>query len=280
MAEVKINGKSIYYEIHGEQGDYMVLLNGLMMSTGSWLPLIPTLKENYRVILIDMHDQGRSEKMDDHYKHDVQVNAVNGVLEHLEVEKAYFSGTSYGGTIALQYALAYPEKCLKLMVFNTLAYADPFLTDVGRLWKKAAKSYDADDYYDEFAPFIYAPWFYEKHHQSIYERKEVFRSVFTPEYCEAFVRLSSSTEGYDIRHRLTEIETPVLVVGSDEDYLTPMKQQYYLKDHLPNAEFVLIPDSGHGAVYEKSTMIVSLMIGWFRDINVAQVFKVADRSEG
>ncbi|MBN2794542.1 MAG: alpha/beta hydrolase [Clostridia bacterium] len=273
MSEVKINGKNIYYEVHGDQGDFIVMLNGLMMSTNSWLPLIQTVKENFRVVLIDMHDQGRSEKMEHSYKHDVQVEAVKGVLDHLNIEKANFCGTSYGGTIALQIALTYPEKCNKLMVFNTLAYADKFLTDVGKLWEKAAASYDPDKFYDEFAPYIYAPWYYEKFHDSIYERKELFRSFFTPEYCDAFIRLSNSTQGYDIRERLSEISTPVLVVGSDEDYLTPMKQQYFLKNNLPNSEFVIIPDSGHGAVYEKSLLIVTLMMGWFRDITVIPVFK-------
>jgi len=273
MGEFYIKNKKIHYEVHGEKGDPLVLLNGLMMTTNSWLPLMSSLKENFKVICVDLHDMGQSDKMDGPYKHDVQVEVVKSLLNHLDINKAHICGTSYGGTIALQFALTYPELCNKIMVFNTLAYADKFLTDVGNNWKKAALTYDCDKYYDEFAPFVYAPWYYEKHHKAIYDRKEMIRPLITKEYMHSIARLSDSTQGYDIRDRLHEIKTPVLVVGSDEDYLTPLKQQYFLKENLPNCEFILIPDSGHGAIYEKSKLIVMLMIGWFRELNVIDVFK-------
>lgn len=272
MPEYMSSGKKLYYEVNGESGDYLFLLNGLMMTTKSWLPLTPTLVKHYRVVTVDLHDMGQSEKMTEPYKHDVQVEAVYQLMRHLGLEKAHLCGTSYGGTIALQFALKYPEHCDKIMVFNTLAYADKFLTDVGNLWKKAALTYDTDNYYDEFAPFIYAPWYYEKYYKSIYQRKEQIRPFINEAYLDSIARLSDSTKGYDLRSELGNIKTPVLVVGSDEDYLTPLKQQHYLKNHLPNSEFVLIPDSGHGAVYEKSLLIVTLMLGWFKEIEVIPVF--------
>ncbi|SMC79598.1 alpha/beta fold hydrolase [Papillibacter cinnamivorans] len=272
MPFIIADGKKIFYEIHGEHGDYILMLNGLMMTTGSWLPLLPTLKENFRVICLDMHDMGQSEKMDGDYKSTVQVDAVRCLADHLGIRRMNLCGTSYGGTIALLFALRYPERTGKVMVFNTLAYADAYLTEVGRLWQKGALSYDCDTYYDEFVPFVYSPAYFEAHKETIYQRKEMIRPLITKEYCDSIVRLSKSVEGYDIRSRLGEIQAPVLVVGCDQDYLTPMPQQRMLAERIPSAKFVLIPGAGHGVVFEDSYAIVMLMLGWFREIRVIPVF--------
>ena len=277
MAQCFSNGKIINYIVHGENGDYLMLVNGLMMTTNSWLPLIPTLKENFRVICVDLHDMGASEKMTEQYTVGTQCDAVLAVADALHIQRINLCGTSYGGTVSLLFALKYPDRVNKLMVFNTLAYSDTYLTEVGRLWQKGMKSYDADEYYDCFVPFIYAPSYFEAHKENIYKRKEMLRSIFKDpktarEYCDSIYRLSVSAEGYDVRDKLKDIQCPVLVGGCDQDYLTPMPQQQLLSNGIPNARFVLLPGGGHGVVYEKSELIVMLAIGWFRDIKTIPVF--------
>lgn len=273
MPFIKVNDKQVHYVIHGEQGHYLVLLNGLMMSTASWNHLIPELKKHYRVICIDMHDMGLSQKMDQEYKHDVQVECVASVIQHVTSEKVHLCGTSYGAMVGLQLALKYPDLIQKIMVFNTSAYTNKQLRDIGRLWEKAAATYNADHYYDEFAPLLYSAPYYENHHQDIYKRKELIRPFVTKEYCDSIIRLSRSSVGYDIRARLHEIQHPILVVGSDVDYLTPVADQYYLAEHLANAELVIIPGAGHGVIFEKVILLASLIVGWFRQIDAQIVFK-------
>ena len=48
MAYMEIKGKKIYFEKHGE-GEVLVLLNGIMMSTASWLPFIDILSKDNKV---------------------------------------------------------------------------------------------------------------------------------------------------------------------------------------------------------------------------------------
>jgi len=267
------NGKKLNYVIHGDKGDYLLLVNGLMMTTNSWLPLLPTLKQNFRVVCVDLHDMGASEKISDiEYKVDIQADAVLSIIDEIGIDKINLCGTSYGGTVALLFSLKYPERVNKMMLFNTLAYADAYLTEVGRLWQKGMLSYDTDTYYDTFVPFIYAPAYFEAHYEKIYERKEMIRPIVGKEYFDSIYRLSKSVEGYDIRNSLKDITCQTLIVGCDQDYLTPMAQQQLLASNIPNAKFVLVPGAGHGVVYEKSDIIVMLAIGWFRDIETIPVF--------
>ena len=62
MATFKFQDKQIYYDVQGE-GKPILILNGIMMSTKSWEPFMPTLKENNQIIRVDFLDQGQSDKL-------------------------------------------------------------------------------------------------------------------------------------------------------------------------------------------------------------------------
>ena len=63
MARFVFQDKSIYYEEHGT-GKPIVVLNGIMMSTASWAEFVEPFSANNRLILLDMLDQGRSDRID------------------------------------------------------------------------------------------------------------------------------------------------------------------------------------------------------------------------
>ena len=62
----------------------------------------------------------------------------------------------------------------------------------------------------------------------------------------------AACDTFDVRDRLGEISCPVLVVCGTEDQMTPVKYATYLRDHIPNAELVLIEDAGHMVTIEKA----------------------------
>jgi pimeloyl-ACP methyl ester carboxylesterase len=272
LQELISNGKKLTYEIHGDTGEYLLLLNGLMMTDKSWLTYVPTLMQYYKVICFNMHDQGNSEMMDELYPLDRQVEAVLALIDHIGIEKINLIGTSYGGCVALSFSIKYPARVKKMLVFNTPVYADPYIIEIGRLWQKAALSYNVDTYYDSFAPNLYAPEYFEKHYDTIYQRKELLRPFLTAPYYDSIVRLCKSNEKFDVRDDLDKITAPVLIIGGDEDYITPLRHQRIMAEKIPDNRFIILPGGGHGVVFEKSDMIVFLAIGWFREINVMPVF--------
>lgn len=60
-----------------------------------------------------------------------------------------------------------------------------------------------------------------------------------------------ATSGFDVMGRLEEIHLPVLVVGGEEDRWTPPKFQHYFAQHLPNAQLVMFPRTGHYPFVER-----------------------------
>jgi pimeloyl-ACP methyl ester carboxylesterase len=49
---------------------------------------------------------------------------------------------------------------------------------------------------------------------------------------------------------LSAIKQPVLVVGGSDDTMLPSTNAYFMFRHLPDAQLILYPDSGHGALFQ------------------------------
>lgn len=261
------NGKEMHYEIYGE-GEPLVILNGIMMSTKSWAEFIQPLSENNQLILIDFLDQGQSDKLHEDYTHKIQVESAIELIEHLTPEPVHLFGISYGGEIALQIALARPEKVKKLLLFNTCSQTSYWLEEVGNMWNKSAK--DPENYYLSTIPYIYSPLFFTKNREWMENRKEALIPVFSDEhFIDSMIRLTNSSVNYDVSMRLEELNMPTLIVGSEYDFVTPFYQQKELHEKIKHSELVYIPDSGHAIMYEKPVLFTSLVNGFVKQTKIA-----------
>lgn len=254
------NGKRMYYEIYGT-GEPLVLLNGIMMSTASWKEFIEPLSENNQLILIDFLDQGQSDKLSDPYSHEVQIKGIHELLSDVVNKPVHLFGISYGGEIALQYTLHYPESVEKLILFNTSAETSYWLEEVGNAWNKAA--HDAEAYYLTTIPFIYSPIFFTENKEWMEKRKEKLLPLFKDkEFIDAMKRLTNSSVDYNVTGKLEKINKPTLIVGAQYDFVTPFYQQEYLNEQIKNSELIYVPKSGHAIMYEKPHLFVTLLKGF------------------
>ena len=154
MATFDFEGKKVYYERHGDKGRPLVVLNGLMMSTTSWKPFVEDFSRNNQLVLVDFLDQGRSSRMSESYYHDVQIRLVDALLDELGWEKAVIMGLSYGGNVAIQYALAHPERVWRLILANSGCRTSPWLQKIGDGWNEVAASGSGLAYYLTAIPTI------------------------------------------------------------------------------------------------------------------------------
>ncbi len=260
MAYFTFEGKQVYYETYG-QGRPLLLLNGIMMSCASWKEFIEPLSAQNFLILVDMLDQGKSDKMSEAYDHAVQIRLVDALLEHLGIEKLCIAGISYGSEVGLEYAMDHPEKVERLMLFNATAATGPWLDDVGKAWNLAA--HDAMSYYYTAIPVIYSPRFYTQHNDWMERRRQALQPVFSNEsFINAMIRLTNSSSNYDVRDRLSQVRCPTLIVSCQQDYLTPVEEQKYLADNIADSHYVVIQNSGHASMYEQPLLFASLIVGF------------------
>ena len=263
MAEILFEGKRIYYEVHGECGEPLVILNGIMMSTNSWKPFIPNFSKNNVTILMDFLDQGQSDRMTEEYDHDIQVRALAALIEGLPYDKVTVMGISYGGEIAVQYAVRYPEKVKKLILANAAASTSDWLRKIGDGWNAVAKTGNGEAYYLTTIPVIYSTAFYEREAAWMERREGTLIPYFSRDDVQkSLIRLTDSSRNYDYTDRVHEISCPTLIISCSEDCLVPPTEQIILHEKIKGSHYVTINGSGHASMYEDPTSFCSLVLGF------------------
>jgi 3-oxoadipate enol-lactonase len=251
----------IYYEVHG-QGAPLVFLNGIMMNTLSWVDHVARLKDRYQLILYDMRDQGQSSRLEAGYDNNIHAEDLKKLLDHLQIPKAHLWGLSYGGQVALLFSLKYPERVDRLVLSNTSAHVDQYLLSMGELWKRAARLYDGEAFFDLALIPIYSRHFYNSHYDWLANRKQLFKDFLTKDWFDGFIRLASSNATYDIREELSRIQHPTLLIAAQEDIITPYAQMLEMSRSLANAQIVCIPEAGHAVFLEKMETVCTLLKGF------------------
>lgn len=269
MAFIKLNDYDVYYEQHGDSPKTLVILNGIMMSTASWQPFISFLANHFSVVLVDFFDQGQSAYCEQAYTQKLQVTLVKKLLDHLQCDDVTLLGISYGGEVAMQFAMENPSDIKGLILANTTAYTNKQLKAIGDNWIHAAETQCGQKFFKATIPPIYSQSFYESRYEWLNEREKMFESAFAPKWYDGFIRLVQSAETHDVREKLSCIEAVTLVIGSDEDLITPIDHQKYLAAHIPKAHFLEIKSCGHASMYEKPKEFWSAVVGFMltRDAN-------------
>jgi pimeloyl-ACP methyl ester carboxylesterase len=262
MPFVEANQKKGYYEVHGDHPNVLVLLNGIMMSSASWQPFVEMLKKHVTVVLVDFFDQGKSDYMDCEYTQETQVELVQSLLEKLDLKHVTLLGISYGGEIAMKVARRHQGRIDRLILANTTAYTNPQLRAIGDAWINAAKTYDGRQFFKATIPPIYSNHFYESRLDWLGAREDLFVKLFDKHWYDGFIRLVISAENHDDRTKLSLIKVPTLIIGSDEDMITPIGCQKALLNEIDHAKMVIIAGCGHASMYEKPVEFFAAVLGF------------------
>ncbi len=267
MSTLTFQGKKVFYTLDGDETKpTLLILNGIMMSHKSWDAFIPAFEQHFHVLRVDFLDQGLSDKMDESYDQSIQVDLLKAVLDALDKQSVNLVGISYGGSVALQFAVKYPEYLTRMVLFNAAANTNPWLRDIGRGWNEIAKTHNGLAYYHATIPYIYSPTFYTNQITWMDNRKEKLLPVFSnPTFLQAMIRLTNSAEGQDVRNDLKNIPIKTLVVAAEYDFLTPPYQQRDIVKAMPNATFLMFENCGHASMYEKPELFSTAIIGFFLD---------------
>jgi pimeloyl-ACP methyl ester carboxylesterase len=262
MAEFEFQNKTVYYESYGS-GEPILLLNGIMMSTKSWAPFVENFSQNNRLVLVDFFDQGRSARMTEAYGHEIQIALIGALLDHLGLKTVNICGISYGAEVGLGFAVKHPERVRRLALFNGAARTAPLLADIGHGWNEAAKLEGGLAYYLAAIPVIYSDTYYERQKDWMAKRQEALVPYFAkPEVKEPLIRLTNSSENFNVVDELSRLDMPVLVVSADKDYLIPLREQETLIRGIKDVHHVVLPDCGHASMYEKPLLFSSLTLGF------------------
>ena len=113
-----VNSTHLYYEQAGS-GHALVLIHGFTLNTQMWEDQFAVFDRHYQVIRYDMRGCGRSALPTE--ESFTAVDDLRALLDALEVSRTFVLGLSRGGSVAIDFALAYPER------IGALVLVDPAL---------------------------------------------------------------------------------------------------------------------------------------------------------
>ncbi|WP_338732541.1 alpha/beta fold hydrolase [Mangrovimonas cancribranchiae] len=114
---------SIHYN-HIGTGEAVVLLHGFLENLTMWDNLANTLKNKYHVITIDLLGHGKTDCLGYIHTMEDMADAVNTVLNELNIQNAHFIGHSMGGYVTLALLEKFPKKALSVCLLNSTSEAD------------------------------------------------------------------------------------------------------------------------------------------------------------
>jgi 3-oxoadipate enol-lactonase len=117
---VQVEDIAVYYELHGA-GEPLVLIGGLGADSTLFAGMVERLALNHRVLTFDNRGAGRTDKPDAPYSIVGMAEDTAGLMDALSIDRAHVLGISMGGRIALELAMAHPDRVAKLVLVSTSA---------------------------------------------------------------------------------------------------------------------------------------------------------------
>ncbi|HEY9178769.1 MAG TPA: alpha/beta hydrolase [Flavipsychrobacter sp.] len=111
------------YNMYGK-GDVIVLLHGFPLDSSLWDKIVPTLAEDYLVIVPDLPGSGKSTFEGNELSIDEMAESVRLILVKEQVNKVVLAGHSMGGYVALAFADLYPDAVKGLALVHSSARSD------------------------------------------------------------------------------------------------------------------------------------------------------------
>lgn len=270
-----INQVEVHYKVLGQGEPVFVLMHGFAASLYSWDGVMEAFSQYGRVVAYDRTGFGLSERPlnwegENPYSAEAQIDLLVGLLDQLGVEKAILVGNSAGGTIAMQTALAHPERVSALILVDPAVYnggggpqwlkpllRTPQMRHLGPLIARRILQ--------EGESLINQAW-----HNPALLSDEMRENYLKPTRVENWDRalweftLASKPSG--LVERLDESTLQVLVITGDDDRIVPTEDSIRLAGALPNASLVVIENAGHVPHEEKPEMFMQAVDQFLRQI--------------
>ncbi|HEX8179332.1 MAG TPA: alpha/beta hydrolase [Pyrinomonadaceae bacterium] len=251
---VTVDGVRIHYQEAGDvAAPALILVHGFLVSNFVWRDvLVPLAEQGFRVIAPDLVGFGFSEKpAAAEYTVEAQARMLVGLLDELQIARAAFVGSSYGGAISTIVALEHPARVTRLVLVGavcndnlkrhpllrlvaTPAVGDvlsPPLLDLRYFLRRKLSRFDRAAHGDRVRAM-----------QRIAGRHLPLRAADTQRAMLSTLRRWSATRVERDAHLL---QPPTLLVWGENDLDTPLRDGETLHKLIPNSRLLVFPGVGH-----------------------------------
>ncbi|MFN2242214.1 MAG: alpha/beta fold hydrolase [Anaerolineae bacterium] len=268
MTTMPIRGVSLFVKVVGDGVPVALMHGGPGADHISMLPFRPCA-DQFTLIFYDHRCNGRSVGADVSTMTWENLTAdADALRQALGFEKWAVLGHSFGGMVALEYALRYPQSLSHLLLVDTcgdIRWAQEHAPDTlarrgfrPETVQLARRFFNGEIAPNEMLPAMmkFGKAYY--HHLGPWQTARMLASglrvKMRPE--AQIYGFGTLLKGWNVMDRLGEIQAPVLVMAGRYDFQFPPEHQELLAAGIPNAHLEIIEDAGHNAPEEQPATVI------------------------
>ena len=268
MPTVALNGATFCYEVAGESRDETIIVlhggRGIGDHRGDFRAFLP-LSDSYRLMAYDQRGCGFS-SLTPPYTFEQCADDLEAFRRHFCGEKRMILiGGSFGGMIALTYAVRHPHGLSRLILRGTAAShhheAEAIENFKVRLHKATSASINMvhkmfsdqviDDTELRLIWLALMPLYYEN-----FDPDAALERTRTLQLHAETHNALFAEKHYDVRAQLGTIKVPTLVVVGEHDWICPASQSQEIADGIPGARLLVVPGANHAVHMEKNAEVL------------------------
>jgi 3-oxoadipate enol-lactonase len=201
------------------------------------------------VVSFDNRGAGQSSQPPGPYTSSEMAADLKALVTELGLARFHLAGVSMGGVMAQEYAVAYGDDLVSLVLANTFAAPDPFTRAAFETWATVAQTAGMPVMMRQQAPWIFSPGFYERDPGRVTELIAAAEASTQP--APAFAAQMAALTGHDCAGRIGAVRVPTLVLVARDDIIIRPELSRRLFEALDDGigTWAVVP-GGHAAFWE------------------------------
>jgi 3-oxoadipate enol-lactonase len=227
--------------IKGKGRGRCLLIHSLALDMSFWDRVVPYLTDHADVLVYDCRGHGKSDKLLGPYTIELFADDLADLMDAIGWRRATVCGASMGGTVAISFAAAYPDRVASLALFDTTCWYGP---EAPAQWAERAKT-ALDEGLHELIGFQKTRWFSDAFRAKNSAVVDQTLAVFLANDVRAYAETCRMLGTVDKRAALKDFRMPCAILVGAEDYATPVTMARVLESNIPGAALDVIENARH-----------------------------------
>ena len=271
MPHKTIGDIDLYYELYGpSDAPPIVFIAGWGNSYWLWFRQIPAFKERYRCVVFDNRGAGKSSKPDYPYTMQMFADDTIGLMEALNIERAYIVGVSMGGFIAQQIAISYPEKVRGLVLISTHFGGPNFVSQEKRtlamMFASPTETLSNEQALEMRYSVAYSPQFRKENKALLKQIQEWVERNPQPVYARLHQAEATYASVFNLEEEVKHISAPTLILQGTSDLMIPPKNAEMLADNISTSRLAFIEGGPHMSIIEHYDKINNEILSFIDEV--------------